>query len=183
MIIIQPIGNVEEKILELLKKFISNIFNTKCIVSNQNLKVPENAYNPLRNQYHSTKLLLFLKNRMKAEFKRGRRESPPFQGGDVTRVLGVTDVDLYAPHLNFVFGEAESPGRFAIISTYRLRHLNKRIFIERVLKEAIHELGHTFGLAHCGNPSCVMYFSNSITDTDKKSYMFCNMCLKKLKLA
>ena len=181
MIIIQPIGNVEEKILELLKKFISNIFNTKCIVSNQNLKVPENAYNPLRNQYHSTKLLLFLKNRM--EFKRSRRESPPFQGEDVTRVLGVTDVDLYAPHLNFVFGEAESPGKFAIISTYRLRHLNKRIFIERVLKEAIHELGHTFGLAHCGNPSCVMYFSNSITDTDKKSYMFCNMCLKKLKLA
>ncbi|HIH61383.1 MAG TPA: archaemetzincin family Zn-dependent metalloprotease [Methanobacteriales archaeon] len=183
MITIQPIGNVEEKILELLKKFISSIFNTKCIVSNQNLKVPENAYNPLRNQYHSTKLLLFLKNRMKAEFTRSRRESPLFQEEDVTRVLGVTDVDLYAPHLNFVFGEAESPGKFAIISTYRLRHLNKRIFIERVLKEAIHELGHTFGLAHCSNPFCVMYFSNSITDTDKKSYMFCNMCLKKLKLA
>lgn len=167
MIIIQPIGNVEEKILESLKKFISKIFNTKCIVSNQNLKVPEDAYNPLRNQYHSTKLLLFLKKQVKGD----------------SRILGITNVDLYAPHLNFVFGEAEYPGKFAIISIYRLKHPDNNIFIERVLKEAIHELGHTIGLAHCTNPSCVMYFSNNITDTDQKSYMFCNKCLKKLKLA
>lgn len=164
MIIIQPIGNVEEEILEFLKKFISKIFNTKCIVSNQNLEVPEYAYNPLRNQYHSTKLLLFLEKQMKGD----------------SRILGITNVDLYAPHLNFVFGEAESPGKFAIISIYRLKHPDNNIFIERVLKEAIHELGHTIGLAHCSNPSCVMYFSNSITDTDQKSYMFCNKCLKKL---
>ncbi|HHW16807.1 MAG TPA: archaemetzincin family Zn-dependent metalloprotease [Methanothermobacter sp.] len=166
MIIIQPIGNVEEEILEFLKKFISTIFNTRCIVSNQKLATPEDAYNPLRNQYHSTRLLLFLKNVLR---------------GDFNRILGVTNVDLYAPHLNFVFGEAESPGKFAIISTYRLKHPDRRIFLERVLKEAIHELGHTIGLAHCSNPSCVMYFSNSIIDTDKKSPKFCKECLKELK--
>ncbi|MBC7101369.1 MAG: archaemetzincin family Zn-dependent metalloprotease [Methanobacteriales archaeon] len=168
MILIQAIGKIEGKILEILKNCISKILNTKVIISSQFLDIPEHAYNPLRGQYNSTKILLFLKSVIKEDFD---------------HILGITDADLYAPGLNFVFGEAESPGKFAIISLYRLKHPDKKIFVERMLKEAIHELGHTFGLAHCNNPSCVMYFSNSIIDTDKKTYMFCKKCLKKLKLA
>lgn len=165
MILIQAIGKIEN--LKTLQESIISILNTKCLISSQFLDVPEHTYNPLRNQYNSTKMLLFLKSTIKE---------------DSAHVLGITDVDLYAPGLNFVFGEAESPGKFAIISLYRLKHPDKKIFRERMVKEAIHELGHTFGLAHCNNPSCVMYFSNSIIDTDKKSYMFCDTCLKKLKL-
>ncbi|MDI9624334.1 MAG: archaemetzincin family Zn-dependent metalloprotease [Methanothermobacter sp.] len=165
MILIQAIGKIEKEILKTLETHIGKVFNTKCVVSTQVLNIPAHAYNPLRGQYNSTKTLLFLKKVIK---------------GDFNHILGITDVDLYAPGLNFVFGEAESPGKFAIISIYRLKHPDKRIFMERVLKEAIHELGHTSGLTHCSNPSCVMYFSNSIIDTDKKSYMFCNKCLKKL---
>ena len=40
---------------------------------------------------------------------------------DTDRVLGVTDVDIFASHLTFVFGEAQCPGRAALISTHRLR--------------------------------------------------------------
>jgi archaemetzincin len=46
-------------------------------------------------------------------------------------------------------------------------------FHERALKEATHELGHTFGFTHCENPTCVMHFSNAIGDTDRKSAHFC----------
>jgi archaemetzincin len=35
-------------------------------------------------------------------------------------------------------------------------------FGQRLVKEAVHELGHAFGLNHCENIECVMHFSNSL---------------------
>lgn len=102
------------------------------------------------------------------------------------RVLGIIDKDLYVSELNFVFGQAESPGSHALISITRLRQefyglaKDDKIFFDRVIKEAVHELGHTYGLSHCSNPKCVMFFSNSLPDTDRKSSLFCERCLKKL---
>ncbi|MEM4713754.1 MAG: archemetzincin, partial [Candidatus Bathyarchaeia archaeon] len=58
---------------------------------------------------------------------------------------------------------------------------NFELFIERSTKAAIHELGHTFGLTHCKNPFCVMYFSNSIFETDRKKGIFCNVCYSKVQ--
>ena len=52
---------------------------------------------------------------------------------------------------------------------------------ERALKEAIHELGHTYGLGHCQDERCVMYFSNSLGDTDRKQALFCPLCRKGLE--
>jgi archaemetzincin len=100
------------------------------------------------------------------------------------KTLGIIDLDLYVPKLNFVFGEA-SP-RAAIISLTRLRnefyHLPKdeTLFRKRVLTEAVHELGHTYGLEHCANPHCVMFSSNSLTDTDMKGPTFCQRCNPKV---
>jgi archaemetzincin len=50
------------------------------------------------------------------------------------------------------------------------------LFLLRTVKEAIHELGHTGGLEHCPDPRCVMYFSNTLADTDHKDYQFCARC-------
>ena len=93
------------------------------------------------------------------------------------RVLGVTEADLYAPGLNFVFGQAESPGRSALVSLHRLRSgADPQRFRERCLKEALHELGHTFGLGHCPSDACLMQFSDSLEDTDRKPLAFCAAC-------
>ena len=137
------------------------------------LQVPQYAYNEGRGQYHSTAILKGLEARLP---------------GDALRLLAIADVDLYVPQLNFVFGEAAVDGRVCVISLYRLhlefygRPPDRRLFTERAVKEAIHELGHTFGLRHCRNPRCVMYFSNSIADTDRKSAEFCDECAEKLGL-
>jgi archaemetzincin len=96
-------------------------------------------------------------------------------------VLGVTECDLFVERLNFVFGLADMAVPAAVISLNRLRYgAEMQTFRQRAAKEAVHELGHTLGLQHCPDPSCVMHFSNSLQDTDDKSEQFCSRCRQKL---
>ncbi len=127
------------------------------------------SWNQRRNQHLASMLLAEL--------------SPPGSGD---RVLGVVDVDIFAHELNFVFGEPDIARRKALISLKRLRQefyglpKNENLFQERAVKEAVHELGHTYGLKHCPNPTCVMRFSNSLHDTDFKGWNFCPACKVRL---
>ncbi|HET6799988.1 MAG TPA: archaemetzincin family Zn-dependent metalloprotease [Nitrososphaeraceae archaeon] len=104
-----------------------------------------------------------------------------------TKVLAICDFDAYSDELNFVFGEAHLGGRVAAIYLPKLREEfyvrksdknNKNLFEQRVIKEAVHELGHTFGLRHCQISKCVMHFSNSLQDTDFKDDKLCEKCNK-----
>lgn len=101
-------------------------------------------------------------------------------------ILGVTGVDLTAPGLNFVFGLADPAHGAAVISLARLypefygQPRNPGRFKARAVIEAVHELGHLLGLGHCLDPACVMSFSNSLADTDRKGPGFCQACREKL---
>ncbi len=160
-----PIGNVDSDVLDFLKQNLAKIFG-ECVILPK-VEIPQKAFNPIRGQYNSTVIL---------------RSLPDLC--DV--VLGVTEVDLYADELNFVFGEAELFGKRAVISLKRLRQEfyglepDADLLKLRALKEAVHEIGHVLGLMHC-NGKCVMRFSNSIVEVDLKDWKFCNKCLKKLK--
>jgi archaemetzincin len=101
-------------------------------------------------------------------------------------ILGVTGVDLIAPGLNFVFGLADPRSRSAVISLARLypefygQPRDPGRFKARAVTEAVHELGHLLGLGHCIDPACVMSFSNSLADTDRKGPGFCHLCREKV---
>ena len=94
--------------------------------------------------------------------------------------------DLFIPVLTFVFGEAHMHGQFAIVSSHRLkeqfyvREENLKLLEQRLLKEIVHELGHTFGLIHCMDDRCVMHNSYSVEDTDHKDIYPCEVCFEKL---
>lgn len=125
--------------------------------------VPKEAYSLRRRQYKAETLLPLA-------YLPGR-----------DRILAVTELDLYAGDLNFVFGIADSGRKAALISLHRLRiGASERVFRERTVKEAVHELGHTLGLSHCHNRGCVMRFSNSLADTDRKGKEFCMACRTQL---
>ncbi len=170
-IFIVGVGRVAGSILDGLQEPVGKIFG-KEVCMGPPLNSPDYAYNGKRKQYFSSAILLKLR-----EVER--------EVGD--RVLGVTEHDLYVPSLNFVFGEADLENRVAIISLRRLSQgfygLSEDMerFQERALKEAVHELGHTYGLGHCSNPLCVMHFSNSLLDTDIKKASFCPECEKRFK--
>jgi archaemetzincin len=97
-------------------------------------------------------------------------------------MLGIVDIDLYVPDLSFVFRLTHRSSQETAIALPRLRQEShnlpedERLFLAHAVKEAIHELGHTSGLGHCNNRSCVMAFSNSLSDTDYKEQAFCRQC-------
>lgn len=135
------------------------------VKSLKSLPTPKGSYNPSRRQYISEPFLASL------ELPEG-----------AVKVLGLVDEDLYTPGLNFIFGQARINGIGGVVALARLRPefwgeaRDDSLFLSRVLKEAVHELGHSFGLGHCPDPSCVMHFSNTIWDTDRKGADFCERC-------
>jgi len=160
----------EESLAILRERLPKKFLGASCRIAKMHISLEE-SHNPRSGQYYASTILAALERRA--------------EGVEEERVLGVTDLDLYVPNMNFVFGEARMPGRAAIISTHRLRENTRyggeQLFPERLIKEAVHELGHTLGLGHCRTPSCVMCFSNSLADTDRKGQDYCENCLKKLR--
>jgi archaemetzincin len=169
------VGEVPSDVLERLRENLEMAFpKSECMLVAEALALSREAFDKLRGQYRSDIILSLVRDYA-------------YRTTVLNRVLAVVDVDIYVPELNFVFGEAESPGKAALISLWRLRPEfygkppNFETFVERATKEAVHEIGHTLGLGHCANPYCVMYFSNSIFDTDRKGSLFCSKCHLKVQ--
>ncbi len=182
IIYIQKIGETNNSVLISLKEHLELEFNHfNIIVKNlqKKIQLEDSEYNSQKYQYKADKILDRLK---------GSRQNLQF-----FRLLGVMDKDIYTKNLDFIFGQTRLFSRVALISITRLRESfyknfgsiykkpnNNTKFDLRVLKEAIHELGHTFGLKHCSN-SCVMLCSNCLADTDNKPTKFCVSCLKNIR--
>ncbi|MDW8108875.1 MAG: archaemetzincin family Zn-dependent metalloprotease [Candidatus Kryptonium sp.] len=170
-ILIVPIYPVDFSLVLTLVPPIREIFKCDVILDNTNHLNLSSAYDSSRYQFNSTKIISILSEKFNN-----------FNG----KVLGVISVDLFIPVLTYVFGEAQLGGKISVVSTFRLNEIaygfqeNRKLTEERLLKEAVHELGHNFGLLHCENYLCVMHPSTSVEEVDIKSPYFCNDCYEKL---
>ena len=135
------------------------------------MSVPPEAHDPKRDQYDGTLML-----------RAALAQCPP----EASRLLVVTDLDLFIPMLTFIFGQAQIDGTAAIVSLARLRPEfyglppGPDLFTARYLKEALHEMGHTYGLTHCPDPGCTMSLSVNIAGIDRKHPDLCGNCTVRL---
>ena len=161
-----PVGDVDHELLQFLRVGLEESLRIPCEILPAPLD-PAGAFHPERQQYHSSEIL---------------RRMQSIVGDQCWKLLGVSDVDLYIPILTFVFGEAQMPGPCAVVSAWRLRQefyslpSDQGLLQQRLLKESIHEIGHTCGLTHCDNYQCAMASSHAVEWIDLKESSFCPEC-------
>lgn len=141
--------------------------NLRCSVSLQKHSLDiEKTFDTSRGQYYSTAILTQVMKRAPVS----------------TKCVALVDVDVFIPVLSFVFGEAQFGGNATVVSTHRLCNqfygmpADESLHVQRIAKEIIHELGHTYGLYHCRNFECVMRSSTYVEDIDLKKSSLCNEC-------
>ena len=170
-ILLVPIPSFDITLLASLTEPLHNAFGISVSVGNDRHIDPSSAFDVYRNQYNSTVLIASLQNRF-----------VDFNG----KILGLTNVDLFVPVLTYVFGEAQLDGSIAVVSSRRLDDSfygltsDRKLHELRLLKEAVHELGHAFGLVHCSDYLCVMHSSTGVEEIDIKTEHFCSRCRQQL---
>jgi archaemetzincin len=161
-----PIGELSPGLLRELGPALADTFRVPCEVLSRKLD-PAFARHDERNQFHSSEIL---------------RRMQDYLRPDTWRLLGVAAVDLYIPILTFVFGEAQLGGPCAVVSVHRLRQEfyglpeDRDRLRDRLLKESVHEVGHTLDLTHCDDYLCAMAPSHAVEWIDLKDHGFCLHC-------
>jgi archaemetzincin len=159
-----PVGAVDRTLVDAVVAGLAHEYRVPCSATATPID-PARTLHPERRQYHSSEILADL----------SALELP-------CRVLGVAAVDLYIPILTFVFGEAQLEGMCAVVSYHRFEETfyglpsDPWITEERLVKCAIHEVGHTYGLHHCEDYECVMASAHSVEWVDLKGSVLCTDC-------
>jgi archaemetzincin len=167
---IVPVNTVDAAFLDRLAPCLEERFLARVGIE-RSLAVPRNALNASRGQLFLSTLI-----------SRVLRAHPEPAG----TLLAITEYDLYKTSHRFIFGDADDAQGIAVVSTHRLRcefygeEPNPNVLFQRALKECVHELGHAFGLRHCFNARCAMYYSNSVFESDNKMPYFCDVCERRI---
>ncbi len=160
-------GEVDRELMEHVRLHLAAAFGGPVFLW-ESPERPRHAYDEKRKQWRTGPILKWLLD----------------AGPGAGKVLGVTDQDLFIPILTYVFGEAQLGGQAAVVSMARLaegaERLGRRLLVERLAKEAVHEVGHAFGLVHCGHPECVMSRSPAVREVDAKAGGLCPDCRAQL---
>lgn len=165
-VFLQPVGPVSQPVIAAIGESIMEEYDAG-VEALPEMAVPDGAYDAGRSQYSSSVIL----QRLAANVPM-----------DAFRLFGITKHDLFIPMLSFVFGQAQLNGRVALLSLARLRQEfyglpgDVAVLTERVTKETLHELGHTFGLLHCLDKECPMSLSTTVQLLDNKRSAYCAGC-------
>jgi len=166
LITVVPLGRMGADVVRFVSDGLQGILRLPINLG-QPVPLPQSAFMESRNQYNSMAVIKYL-----AEDHASAR----------LKVLGITNKDLCTPILTYVFGEAYMGGEAAVVSCFRLYRgesgepVSTDHFLDRLVKVALHEVGHTFNVPHCHTDRCVMRASNSLKELDDKLNYLCNYC-------
>lgn len=166
LITVVPFGPVAGDLLRVVADSIQGLIRLPVDV-HDTVALPDEAFMAPRGQYNAMALLKFLAEN---------------HGDSSLKVIGITAMDITNPILTYVFGEAYMDGTAAVMSYARLATtpagdpIPWQHFLERVVKVAVHEIGHTFNLAHCHRGRCVMRSSHNLLQLDEKLNYLCDYC-------
>lgn len=161
-----PLGKVGEDVLRVVADSLQGILRLPIDIWDA-VPIPEDAFMRSRNQYNAMTIIRYLAEN---------------HSGDNLKVLGIMDKDICNPIITYVFGEAYMGGRAAVVSSARLsatlagEPVSREHFLDRIVKVALHEIGHTFNIPHCHTGRCVMRASNNLAELDDKLNYLCNYC-------
>jgi archaemetzincin len=165
---IQPLGDAAERhreTLDLMRAYAEAFFGVPAKVCDP-IPMFENGWVAGRGQYNSTMIIGQLAERL-----------PP----DALVYVGITGKDLFAPGLNFVFGEGSLRLRTGIYSLVRYDTPDPALFRRRALKLMAHEVGHILSIEHCVFYKCVMQGANSLAEDDRHPMHLCPVDQRKLQ--
>jgi archaemetzincin len=172
VLLIQPLGKeLPNEDMDFVKQALVGFYNVKIRVLPR-IDLPEQAYYEPRRRYRAEKILPFLLEKLPSD-------------GD--RILGLTGADISTDKGSIkdwgILGLANLGGRECIISAFRCygharEHTYARILLAKV---AVHEVGHTLGLAHCTTRGCLMEDAGGLVRTCNREYDLCARCRSMLK--
>jgi len=173
-VLLVPVNGLDVRVLDSVEPLVSESLGEgfRVLVSLWSATLPLALYDFARMQYRAELVNAYLADAFKNVVEPQRR-----------LVVGVVEGDGYSDNLNFVFGLATPGTGVATVYTRRLWiGASSNLFLERLAKVVVHEIGHLMGLPHCMN-NCVMRFSNSLVELDAKPRFFCPSCRARLERA
>ncbi len=169
---IVPVGDVDAVVKREASGSVRAVYDCDVTVHDTQA-VPAGSYVAGREQYRAEEFIDLAK-----------------RVGAGEKNIAITPKDLFYHQRNYVFGLAYLGGSGSVISTYRLRTSSdggfshqsaSDIYADRIRKEVVHEIGHTLGLEHCENNRCVMNFSPTVRQVDRKEETLCGSCNRNVR--
>lgn len=163
VIVVQPLGAFSKEEARAIARQIKSMGATAVV--KDNLPIPKSCYYMPRNRYRADSLIRFLKTRV----------------GSDSIIVGVLNEDISTTKDGVadrgVMGLGYRPGNSCVVSSFRI---NRKKRSEQLYKVVLHELGHTEGLDHCPEKTCLMRDAEGGNPLDEENN-FCNQCKAQLK--
>jgi len=164
LIVLQPLGKFPAKETQLIRNGLLKIYDVDIIIA-KSIPLPVKTYCQPINRYSANELIGFLSDKKDGAYT----------------IIGLTDQDVFTTKGTNkywgVMGLGTLNADASVVSTKRL-HRGKEMDQE-LIKLAVHELGHNFGLPHCPDKTCIMADAEG-HDNFYRETGLCDACRKAL---